>query len=132
MAVEGENPPTKSMKPRASSDHDGRRKAAGVSSLGRLKKSLKALPAWLLSVVFHFLLLMFLTLVTYVTAPPMEKIKSFDASPFDTKVAPEEILHMMADPSDDPVRTLAASAMAGDLAKTEKPSATPVLSEAGK
>ncbi|MEI7922042.1 MAG: vWA domain-containing protein [Planctomycetota bacterium] len=132
MAVEGENPPTKSMKPRASSDHDGRRKAADVSSLGRLKKSLKALPAWLLSVVFHFLLLMFLTLVTYATAPPMEKIKSFDASPFDTKVAPEEILHMMADPSDDPVRTLAASAMAGDLAKTEKPSATPVLSEAGK
>ena len=49
-----------------------------VSSVHQLKKSLKALPAWLLSLFFHFLALMLLTLATFATAPPTDIPKSFD------------------------------------------------------
>jgi len=71
-------------------------------------------------------------MATFATAPPAEKPRSFDASPFDTKVAPEEVVHVLADPSDDPTRTLTAAAAPGDLARADRPSATPALSETGK
>ena len=128
MAVEG-GQNAKHPTPTGSPETAGRGEVQRVSSVRQLKRSLKALPAWLLSLVFHFLALMILTLATFATAPPTDIPKSFDVSPFDTKVAPEEVVHMMTDPSDDPVRTLASAAVAGDLSKTEKPSATPALSE---
>lgn len=131
MAVEG-GQNAKHPTPTGSPETAGRGEVKRVSSVRQIKRSLKALPAWLLSLVFHFLALMILTLATFATAPPADIPKSFDVSPFDTKVAPEEVVHMMTDPSDDPVRTLASAAVAGDLSKTEKPSATPALSETGK
>lgn len=97
-----------------------------------LRKTLKTLPAWSLSLIVHLLTLALLTLATFATAPPIEKRTSFDASPYDTKVAPEEVVHMLTDPSDDPTRTLSASANAGDLASAAAPSATPALSDTGK
>ena len=103
-----------------------------IAPANRLRNHLKAIPAWVLSLVVHILTLAFLTYATFATAPPVEKPKSFDASPFDTKVAPEEVVHMMTDPSDDPTRTLAAAAAPGDLARADRPSATPALSETGK
>lgn len=97
-----------------------------------LKKTLRTLPAWFLSLIAHLLTLAILTLATFATAPTPEKRAAFDASPYDTKVAPEEVVDILADPSDDPTRSIAASANAGDLAKADAPSATPVLSDAGK
>lgn len=111
--------------------------ARGISSTASnqkhsIRQILKTLPAWFLSLIIHALSLTLLMLATFATAPPMEKPKSFDASPYDTKVAPEEVVHILADPSDDPTRALAAAASAGDLSRADRPSATPVLSETGK
>jgi hypothetical protein len=103
-----------------------------LTPANRLKKSLKAIPAWLLSLIVHTLTLALLTVATFATVPPAEKPRSFDASPFDTKLAPEEVVNVLADPSDDPTRTLAAAAAPGDLARADRPSATPALSETGK
>lgn len=109
---------------------------AAVSSLRQLHRvrpfDLKALPAWALSLVLHSAILGMLTLATFATMSEPEKPKSFDASPFDTKVAPEEAVTMLTDPSDDPARTLAAAATASDLTTTDAPSPTPVLAETGK
>jgi len=93
---------------------------------------LKAVPAWALSLVLHIGILVGLTLASFATMGAPVVPSSFDASPFDTKVAPEEVVNMLADPSDDPTRTLAAATASGDIAAHEMPSPTPVLSETGK
>ncbi|MFM1802789.1 MAG: hypothetical protein RJA81_2141 [Planctomycetota bacterium] len=100
--------------------------------LQSLRRTLRALPAWFLSLIVHLLTLAILTLATFATAPVETKRSAFDASPFDTKVAPEEVVQMLTDPSDDPTRTLAAAANSGDLATQDAPSATPVLTDTGK
>lgn len=92
----------------------------------------KSLPAWVLSLVLHSLMLGVLTLASFATMNVPVVPTSFDASPFDTKVAPEEVVAMLADPSDDPTRTLAAASAPGDLTSTDAPSTTPVISETGK
>ncbi len=92
----------------------------------------KTMPAWVLSLVLHTLMLGVLTLASFATMSLPVVPKSFDASPYDTKVAPEEVVAMLADPSDDPARTFASASAAGDLTATDAPSPTPVLAENGK
>jgi hypothetical protein len=127
---DGKKPDDRNFKPRqrAGKSHDPilRQQASGI------KSTLKVMPAWLVSAVVHVLTLGLLTLATFATSTPTEKKSSFDASPYDTKVAPEEVVQMLTDPSDDPTRTLSSAANASDLAAAEAPSPTPAVSETGK
>ncbi|MFM7591319.1 MAG: VWA domain-containing protein, partial [Isosphaeraceae bacterium] len=82
--------------------------------------------------VIHVLTLGLLTLATFATSSDEKKLSSFNASPYDTKVAPEEVVQMLTDPSDDPTRTLSSAANASDLAAAVAPSPTPAVAENGR
>lgn len=97
-----------------------------------LKATLRAMPAWVVSLVVHVVTLGLLTLTTFATSNEEKKLSSFNASPYDTKVAPEEVVQMLTDPSDDPTRTLSSAANASDLAAAVAPSATPAVAENGR
>jgi hypothetical protein len=98
----------------------------------RRRRNFRVIPAWAMSLAVHVMILLLLTLASFAKMEVPAALKSFDVSPFDTKVAPEQVVHLLADPADDPVRTLSAASMMGDLATAEAPSVAPTLTETGK